>query len=421
MKINTKKILAIIILFTLGIGIGMTIFEKPQLSQATSGNDLVEINSVNPDTNVVTKTAIEKSLYKASKRLKIGTAIKSKNLESESYKAVLNQNFNLVVPEYEMKWYQIQPEINKYNFSVMDKIVEYAKLNDKEIYGHTLLWYRSIPSWVEPYLNSLPEAQRGQALKTILKDFITTIVNRYKDVVKSWDVVNEVLEDFSRAKTPPSIYRTDNIFDKYIGSKDEYNIPEYIKLGFQYAREADSKAKLFYNDYQVEYYNSVEASYGGSIKSENMYNMVSGLIKMGVPIDGVGIQSHVTNSEKLDKQAFTKNNIQNYPLYKTMDAYNKLGLEVKITEMDVAVYQENSTTVNPEKLLEQANTYQNYLLVCILFDNCTSFTVWQFSDNFVWYGKNFPGKKEDYHPNIFDRKYNPKPAYFALLKTLSEN
>lgn len=402
---NLKKIIILILVLIFGIGLG---FLMPKNLENVTANyfDSKENNKM--------------SLYKSSSRLKIGTALSTNDLNSKEFETITDQNFNLIVPEYEMKWDKIQKSKNEYDFSKADKLVEYATKTNKQIHGHTLVWYKSVPNWVEPYLESLPQLDRSQALKDILEDYISTVVGRYKGKISSWDVVNEALVDYTKDIKISGKYRTDNIFYKYLGIKDSNIVPEYIELAFKFAHKTDPSIKLFYNDYHVEYIDSEKVSYAGYEKSKNMYEMVSKMLESNIPIDGVGIQSHITNVKRLDTQAFNENNIQDYPLYKTMQAYKRLGLEVKITEMDVIVYAEAPEKPSDEDLEKQANTYQNYLLTCLLFSNCTSFTVWQFSDNYVWYGKNFPGKKEEYHPNIFDRNWKPKPAYFALLELLKE-
>jgi|LakMenEpi03Aug12_release.lakeMendotaPanAssembly.Ray.scaffolds.fasta_scaffold16222_6 endo-1,4-beta-xylanase len=405
-KIKQFVILVLVLIF--GFGVGTFYFKKPELTIANASDLGLEMKN-------------NTSLYKTSKRLQIGTAIRSQDLDNAKYKSVLNSNFNLIVPEFEMKWSSIQTSKDVYNFSKIDKLVEYATKNNIKIHGHTLLWYRSIPDWVEPYLENLAESKRSEALIDILRDYVFTMVGRYKGIIGSWDVANEVLADFSKTASPPGIYRTDNIFDKYLGNDSKNGVPEYIELAFKFAREADPKAKLFYNDYHIEYIGSKETSWSGNWKAENALEMVKKLKSGGVPIDGIGIQSHITNIKKLDAVAYDTNSIQSYHLYKTINAYKELGLEVKITEMDVIVYADKGSKPSQEDLQKQANTYQNYLLACIKLDNCTGFTVWQFSDNYVWYDQKYPGKKEDYHPNLFDRNWQPKPAYFALLDLLQKN
>jgi endo-1,4-beta-xylanase len=370
-----------------------------------------------------------RSLSKSSSRLKIGTAVSASNLGLFSYTNLLNQNFNLVVPENDMKWRNVEKSKGVYNFDNADKIVDYATRNGMAIHGHTLLWYNSIPDWVEPYLNSLPEGERSEALKNILKDFINKIVGRYKGKIESWDVINEVITDDQKWAINPKVgYRGGGIFQKYLPDSNGNTIPDYIELAFQYAKNADPEAKLFYNDYNIEY---LDAQKVNDLKEEKLalvnkksqsaMDMVKSLIANKVPIDGVGIQSHIASNTVLDTNFEDQFSIQFYPLYRTMQAYQALGMELRISEMDVRVSSPFPEKPDPKDLQKQAATYANYLLSCKLIDSCTSFTVWQFSDNYVWYGNNFPGKKEDYHPNIFDRNWKPKPAYDAMLKVLEEN
>lgn len=319
-----------------------------------------------------------------------------------------------------MKWDRLQPEKDRYDYSGMDDIANYARKYNLKIYGHTLLWHKNIPSWLEPYLETLPENDRPKALTFLIKDYLQKTITRYKDIIQTWDVLNEVLLDTTPKTKPIPVYRKDSLFFKYLGNLDEDGIPEYVKLAFNFAHEANPQAKLFYNDYHVEYFSSSETNYLKSLKSQNMYNMVKSMIKSNIPIHGVGIQAHITNPEPFNEKLLNKDEIKDFPLYKTISAYQKLEVEVRITEMDVLLYKPKNEAPSLQDLEKQANTYQNYLLACLQFNNCVGFTVWNFSDKHVWCTDYFPGKKEDYHPNLFDRNYQPKPAYFALLKLLKE-
>jgi endo-1,4-beta-xylanase len=416
MHITKKQILILLLVLISGFGAGVVFLKQIDLTVAKASDFGLEVNS-------------KQSLYKSSNRLKIGTALSSKQLEYKNYKSILNQDFNLIVAENEMKWNQVETAKGVYNFSNIDKIIDYAVKNGHVVHGHTLVWYSNIPDWVNTYLESLPIDQRPTALDDILKNYITTVVSKYKDKIVSWDVVNEVIADEPQwAIEPKSGYRDGSVFQKYLPDRDDNGVPDYIELAFKYAHEADPNSKLYYNDYNIEYLNTTKIN---DLKQEKLdlvnkksqaaFNMVQALIKNKVPINGVGIQAHITSKSVLDNQFEDQNSIRNYPVYKTMKAYQDLGMELRISEMDVRVSAESPAKPSDGDLSKQASTYSNYLLSCKLIDSCTSFTVWQFSDNFVWYGKNFPGKKEDYHPNLFDRNYQPKPAYFALLKTLNEN
>lgn len=364
------------------------------------------------------------SLYGISDRLKIGTAIRAVDLNSTEYTKVFDKNFNLITPEYEMKWAFLEKQKNVYDFSKVDKMVEYASAHDKEIHGHTLVWHRNIPDWVEKYIESLSQSERRKALIKVLKDYIYTVVGRYKGKIATWDVVNEVLaQKESEAISAENPFRKDTILQKYIPDSNGNGIPDYIELAFQFAHEADPDAKLFYNDYAIEYLDLNKIADGTSNfeydikdKSLNAFKFVHDLIEAKVPIYGIGIQGHITmglSTEFLDVES-----IEKYYLYKTLKQYDIINIHTRISESDVLVYAKEGTLPTEEDYFNQAATYSNYLLSCGLVESCDSFTVWQFSDNYIWYEEDFPGKKEEYYPNLFTRDYKPKQAYTALAVLL---
>src|SRR5207302_7761217 len=99
-----------------------------------------------------------------------------------------------------------------------------------------------------------------------------TLVGRYKGRVSYWDVVNEAIDDSGNLRN--------TIWLQVIG-------PDYIDMAFRWAHEADPAAKLLYNDYSAE---------GLGRKSDAVYTLVRSLLQEGVPIQGVGLQSHFTLS-----------------------------------------------------------------------------------------------------------------------------
>ena len=112
-----------------------------------------------------------------------------------------------------------------------------------------------------------------------LRNHIHTVVERYKDVVYAWDVLNEAIADGDGNRLPddngePSPYRQSRLF-KLCGE-------ELVRKVFEFAHEADPDAKLFYNDY-----NAAVPS-----KRDRIYNMVKKMKDDGVPIDGIGMQGH---------------------------------------------------------------------------------------------------------------------------------
>jgi endo-1,4-beta-xylanase len=59
----------------------------------------------------------------------------------------------------------------------------------------------------------------------------------------------------------------------------------YIADAFRWARAADPDVLLFYNEIGIERLGA---------KSDFTYAMLSDLLESGVPIDGIGLQSHVS-------------------------------------------------------------------------------------------------------------------------------
>lgn len=59
------------------------------------------------------------------------------------------EQFNMVTAEWEMKWAPCEPQRGNYTYELADSIVLYAKQHDMKIRGHTLIWHREIPKWVD--------------------------------------------------------------------------------------------------------------------------------------------------------------------------------------------------------------------------------------------------------------------------------
>jgi len=163
-------------------------------------------------------------------------------------------------------------------------------------------------------------------------------------------------------------------------------IPNYVNLTFQYARQASSSMKLFYNDYGGE---------GAGTKSDKIYNMVRGMKQGGIPIDGVGLQMHVSTSY-YPSPTDVGNNIKRL---------TALGLEVHITEMDVSCS-------GSSQYATQAQIYGNMLQTCLGIPGCKSFQSWGMTDKYSWLGTS-------QHPLPFDENYNWKPAANTILSVLN--
>nr|WP_315241503.1 endo-1,4-beta-xylanase [uncultured Flavobacterium sp.] len=73
-------------------------------------------------------------------------------LEDETYRSIVNANFDEVVPGYEMKHGAMVKSNGSIDFTTMDKFVTETKKAGLSIYGHTLAWHSNNNA---SYLNSL--------------------------------------------------------------------------------------------------------------------------------------------------------------------------------------------------------------------------------------------------------------------------
>jgi endo-1,4-beta-xylanase len=209
--------------------------------------------------------------------------------------------------------------------------------------------------------------------------------------VFAWDVVNEAFD--AKGGFEQSLW-----YDKPgIGLAGKQTA--YIEQAFRWARAADPKALLFYNDYDTE---------GLNAKSDAVYAMVKDFRKRGVPIDGVGIQAHIFDLSLKEISSLAAN----------MKRLAALGVQIHITEMDVALpIDAKGVLIDQADLARQADIYRFVANACVEQPACTVFQTWGFTDKYSW----VPGYLKTKGAALpFDQSYQPKPAYAALLEALSK-
>ncbi|MFE4057937.1 endo-1,4-beta-xylanase, partial [Streptomyces sp. NPDC059096] len=296
-------------------------------------------------------SAAEKGRY-------FGTAVAANHLGESGYVSTLNQEFNSVTPENEMKWDALEPSRNSFNYGAADQIVSHAQGRGMKIRGHTLVWHSQLPGWV----GSLAAAD----LRTAMNNHITQVAQHYKGKIHSWDVVNEAFQDGSSGA------RRSSPFQDKLGNG-------FIEEAFRTARAADPAAKLCYNDYNTD---------GQNAKSNAVYAMVSDFKARGVPIDCVGFQSHF-NAQSPVPSDYQQN----------LQRFANLGVDVQITELDI----EGSGTA-------QADSYRRVVQACLAVSRCTGITVWGVTDKYSW--------RASGTPLLFDGNYAKKAAYTSVLTAL---
>jgi endo-1,4-beta-xylanase len=334
------------------------------------------------------------------RRVQQGTAVRLDALRSDArYRDTFLREFDALTPENEMKMQALQPRRGAFDFAAADELVAFARANGKAVRGHALVWGLQIPLWLVDHgftenlglqtpplrapslgsaANDLLSAATGwrrDELLSIMRRHIDTVVRHFGDDVAEWDVVNEPLA--------PDGALADNVWRRFIGA-------DYVERALRFAHAANPRARLFINEYGVE---------GPGAKLDGLVALVRDLRARGVPLHGVGLQSHTHILGYHDEAT----------LRATMRRLAALGVELQITEMDVATSVLDGT--EQQRLARQAAAYGAAARACRAVRACTRFTTWGFTDRHSWLGP-----AEMALP--FDAQYRPKPAHGAVRSAL---
>lgn len=329
-------------------------------------------------------TAMAQGLKEAYKDyFTIGVAVNQRNVSNLEQMALIQREFNSITAENDMKPQPTEPAEGIFDWKRADRIADFCRRNGIKLRGHCLVWHNQIGEWM--YTDDKGEQVSKEVLLQRMRKHINAVVKRYRDVVYCWDVVNEAITDDAKAENP---YRQSKLYQ--IAGDD------FIRMAFKYAREADPKALLFYNDY-----NECD-----SVKSQRIYEMVSRMKAAGVPIDGIGMQGHYNiygPTEAEIDAALTK--------------YKSIVKHVHVTELDIRTNREMGGQLRFSRegavISEHIKSLQErqYASVFRAFrkhsDVISNVTFWNLSDRDSWLGAHN-------YPLPFDEQYQPKRVYDVI-------
>jgi endo-1,4-beta-xylanase len=328
----------------------------------------------------------------------MGTALSAQQIEEKDSGSarLVPQQFNAVTPENIMKAEIIHPGWDRYNFDLADKLVAYAKKNDMKVTAHTLIWHSQTPS----FLRGMKDAD---SVKQYFVNHINTVASRYDGKIYSWDVVNEALNEDGTLRN--------SIFLQKLGDN-------YIVEAFRLAQKAAPNTKLYYNDYNIEQ----------PKKRAGAIEIIKKIQAAGVRIDGVGIQGH-----------WHADNVPMENIEQSIKEFSALGIQVAFTELDLSVLpnpgnRPNSADISqtaeynakinpytkglPDSLQQKlAVAYSNLFNLFLKYkENIDRVTFWGVNDGQSWLN-GFPVRGRTNYPLLFDRQFNPKPAFYSVIDT----
>lgn len=318
---------------------------------------------------------------------KIGAAVNVNLLRTNTtYMNTVINEFSSITAENAMKMRNIWTGEDEFDFTDCDFLVNFAENNGLRVHGHCLIWFKNPPDWL---ITKYGDEDDPEVWKGLMQKYISTVVGRYKGRIASWDVVNESVSNSD--KTPyfrvnESNEDNNDIWYEKIGE-------DYIKLAFQYAREADPDCLLFYNDYGMEWNN---------FKHDNILDLVNRLVEEGAEIDGIGLQTHTDVSRNV---SHIENAIR--------DAGNT-GLMVHVSEMDVDLFVDDYTGPVTQELLQQQSdrfAAASRALLNLPSNKIFGLTIWGVSDNQALTSEG------DQYSLLFDENYQPKLAYYGIAST----
>ena len=298
---------------------------------------------------------------------KTGTCINPAQLENPEILAYVKKNYSSISLENDMKpdsvlqaWsrplistetakgrtgdyvipdsYQ-ESQVPELNYNTIDKVMKIAKENGLKIRYHVLVWHSQTPEWffkkdyswdenAEYVSQETMYARMEMYIRSVIHHVYTLDGGAYRDVVYTWDVVNEYFAN-NPGKNWSAVFgnRKQNQNDQGFGNTR----PEFVKRAFEIAY--DELEKLELADYIPLMYNDFN-TYQRTSEIIDMINYInSGSNKVCA---GVGMQSHVSSRG-------TFSSVDNY--IRAIQSFLEADFQVQITELDVASWDSEEETL----------------------------------------------------------------------------
>ncbi|SFG45375.1 endo-1,4-beta-xylanase [Methylobacterium gossipiicola] len=313
-----------------------------------------------------------------------GTAVRSPDLTwNATLRGEVLREAGLLVPEYEMKWDILAKTPGTYDFTGGDRLASFAEAHRLGLRGHTLVWHLALPPWLPGTLDA------GEA-RRVMEAHVAAVAAHYAGRVQSWDVVNEAVDP----QGPDGLRAS--LWQRALGA-------DYIPLAFAAAARADPKAKLYYNEYDLECDTPDQ-----DVRRAKTLEILTRLRREGVPVHGLGIQAHLQAGRwPYDAGKFAR----------FLAAVAALDLDLLITEMDVS-----------DRLLPASEARRDATVAALAGDVLTTFltepravgvVTWGLSDRQTWLNDLPTHRRTDGLPQRalpLDRDGGRKPLWTAMAR-----
>ncbi|RZJ16166.1 MAG: 1,4-beta-xylanase [Brevundimonas sp.] len=308
----------------------------------------------------------------------IGACVPTAYLDDPAWVALATRQLSQLTPEWELKMEYVLQD-GSYRFEAPDRIAAFAREHGMRLYCTTLIWY----SQVMPFFRDMDPSRVGAEYDR----YIAAVVGRYAGQAVGWDVVNEaVAED--------GIGLRDTFWGQNLGGEEAY-----IARAFHQAKAADPDAVLFINEYNLE---------NNPVKGATYLRLIEKLLKAGVPIGGIGVQSH------LDIE-IPDGNIRTF-----MRDAGALGLPIHVSELDASLRREGrlpDLRTRAEKREKQVARVAELAEAFMALPAAQrfGFTTWGLRDIDSWLRRPPQDDGKD-SMLLFDAKSRPNPMFWPVAE-----
>ena len=319
-----------------------------------------------------------------------GAATQATLIQKEtSFTNLLIRECGVIVPEWEMKWAQVEPERGRHNFARADVFMRFANEHGLKIRGHALIWHRNIPDWAQA-------AMKAPSDWPIVAAHVASMLERYGgDPFIQWDVLNEVIE--------PKDSRDDGLrnspFLRAFG-------PDYMAKALVAAHERAPRMQLYLNDYGVDYDAPVNRA-----RRVALLRLLERLKHAGAPLHGLGMQAHL----RTPGAPFSDKALRDF-----LSRVAAMGLKITITELDVEERDLSQPVAKRDKVV--AAEVRTYLDVVLDEPAVVGIVTWGLSDRYSWLNTAKVRENGTFNRGLpFDEALGPKPVTGAIVEALARH
>jgi endo-1,4-beta-xylanase len=296
------------------------------------------------------------------------------------FRETLLRHADIITPMNDLKWQQLRPRRDAFDFADADEAVNFARSNNRRVHGHALVWHDALPGWTNSIV-SRSEAERE------LARHVETVLDRYKGRIESWDVVNEVIAHEPRPDAP----LRHGFWLSRLG-------PGYIETAFRLAAKADPTARLVINEYDLE-----DSSERTANRRKILLGILRDLKSRGIPVHAVGMQAHLYGERDIDQKGLST----------FVGELERMGIDLMITELDVIDWQ---LPARPEERDAAAARLVATLLDAVSVTKPPHAIIsWGISDRSSWVSEVF--RRKDglaNRPLPFDTEFREKPVWQVI-------